>query len=241
MSRTISQYFNQFGSKNEQRLVEDLIIESIQINGMKVYYIPKHLVAFDALFGEDPQMEFLKYYPIEMYFDNPNGFEGDKDILSKFGLELRDKANFICSRRRFNQAVRYDGSNALPNTTYTETEVRPMEGDLIYMPLTNDCFQIQFADHESVFRQLGGLYIWRISVQKFDYSHEKIQTGLPEVDRVQDLFGGEVSFDPNAFDPAFDADELANDPIADNALLKHEGTTLLDFTEENPFGEPDRE
>jgi hypothetical protein len=239
MSRTVSQYFNNINAKNEQRLVEDLIVESIRICGMTVYYVPRTLVDFDSILGEDPMSSFTKVYPIEMYFDQPSGFQGDRDILSKFGLEMRDQTSFIVARRRFTQAVRYDGSNAIPQTQftantnyvneqqtqYTANEVRPLEGDLIYLPVTNDIFEITFADHESAFHQLGAVFVWRISVKKFAYSSETIQTGIPQIDRVSQIFENQ--------------DSVSQDTIADNPEIKTEVITDIDFDETNPFGEPD--
>ena len=155
MSRTTSQYFNQIGAKSEQRLVEDLIIESIRINGMEVFYVPRTLVKADPIFGEDPLSKFEKVFPIEMYFDNPGeGWQGDRYLISKFGFEMREQANFVVSRRRFNEAVRYDGYNVMPITKLTEREVHPKSGDLIFLPVTNDLFQISFPEHETRFHAL---------------------------------------------------------------------------------------
>jgi hypothetical protein len=224
----LNPYFNVRGIVSEQSLIDDLIVECIKINGMKVYYVPRTFIALDPIFGEDPLSKFTKVFPIEMYFDNPIGFSGDRDLITKFGLELRDKANFIVSRRRFNQVVRYDGSNtSIPTTAPSLREVRPMEGDLIYLPLTSDLFEIRFADHESVFYQSGARYIWRITVEKFAYSSETIQTGVPEIDKVQQLFQNNNS--------------VANDLLSDNANIKTGVTDVGVFTENNPFGEPEHE
>lgn len=225
MARTVSQYFNHIGATGEQRLAEDLIIESIRLRGMEIFYVPRTLVKADIVFGEDPLSKFEKVFPIEAYFDNPSeGFQGDRYLISKFGLEMRETANFIVSRRRFNEAVRYDGYNVMPITQLSVREVRPMEGSLIYLPLTNDLFQINFAEHESVFYQLGYRYIWRIDVQKYDYSHETISTGVPEIDRVQQFFEN--------------VDSVTNDPLAQNDDLKSEGSEIIDSTETNVFGDP---
>lgn len=243
MARNVNHYFNTLGGKTEQKLVEDLIIEAIRAKGMKVYYIPRTFVKFDPVFGEDPLSKFEKYFPIEMYFDNPagDGYGGDRFLISKFGLEMREQANFIVSRRRFNQAVLFDGVNAIPYTSQdearaawnaqhkishtTSSEVRPMPGDLIYVPVTNDLFQINFAEHESVFYQVGYRYIWRVDVQKFDYSSEKLNTGINEVDKIEDIFAN--------------VDSVQNDPIADNdVLLDRADTKNLSKKEKNIFGDP---
>lgn len=224
MARTVSQYFNQIGAKGEQRLVEDLIIESIRINGMEIFYVPRTQVKSDPVLGEDVLSKFEKVFPIEMYFDNPTQWQGDGYLISKFGLEMREMANFIVSRRRFNEAVRYDGYNVMPITQLTDKEVTPKNGDLIYLPVTNDLFIINHAEHESVFHQLGNRYIWRIDVQKYDYSHEKIATGKPEIDRVQQFFEN--------------ADSVTNDPLAQNNDLKQAAEDIIDTTERNVFGDP---
>lgn len=225
MARTVSQYFNQIGAKGEQRLVEDLVVESIRINGIEVFYVPRTLVKTDPVFGEDNLSKFEKVFPIEMYFDDPGqGWQSDRYIISKWGLEMREQANFVVSRRRFNEAVRYDGFNNLPITQLTDKEVRPKNGDLIYLPLTNDIFIINFADHESVFYQLGYRYIWRINVQKWDYSHEKMKTGKPQIDRVQQFFEN--------------VDSTANDPLAQNTDLLEEAEEIIDTAETDLFGDP---
>lgn len=239
MSRTVSQYFNNINSKNEQRIVEDLIIESIRIMGMKVYYAPRTLVNFDSILGEDNMSAFNQAAPIEMYFDQPEGFAGNQDFVNKFGMVMEDQTSFVCSRRRFNQVVRYDGYNVIPQTQftkntnyvneiqtqYTANEVRPQEGALIYLPVTNDIFEITRVNHESVFHQLGALYVWRIMCKKFAYSAETINTGVPQIDRVQLIYDNQ--------------DSTANDPIADNPEIKTEATQNIVFSELNPFGEPD--
>jgi hypothetical protein len=225
MARNVSNHFNTLGSKGEQRLMEDLIIESIRINGMKIYYVPRTFVKLDSLFGEDPLSKFEKVFPIEMYFDNPGeGFGGDRFMVSKFGFEMRETASFIVSRRRFNEAMRRDGFNAMPQTTATAQEVRPLEGDIIYLPLTNDHFEIKEVEHESVFYQVGYRNIFRLDVQKWDYSSETINTGVPEIDRVQEVFEN--------------LDSVANNPLADNNYVKDKVSQILDVTETNIFGDP---
>jgi neck protein len=239
MARNVNHYFNTLGSPGEQKMVEDLIVEAIRIDGMKVFYIPRTRNKFDPVFGEDPLSSFEKTIPIEMYFDNPQGFGGERYMISKFGLEMRESANFIVARRRFNEAVLSDGFGSMPYITQgaaltawnnmhvvqsSSNEVRPMEGDLIYIPLTNDLFEISFSEHESVFYQVGYRYIWRVDVQKFKYSHEKIQTGIDEIDRTQVVFEN--------------LDSLTNDPLADNDTLKTRAQTNLNKTEKNIFGDP---
>jgi hypothetical protein len=161
-------------NSNEQGLYNDLIIEAIRNYGMDVYYIPRTNDKLDLLFGEDVLSKFESSYLIEMYFESVDGFAGDRNFLSKFGLEIRKQANFIVSRDRFIQEVQTDPG----------VPVRPREGDLIWMPLTRDLFEITFADHEAIFWQLGKVYVWRLLVEKFKYSSERISTGINEIDNI---------------------------------------------------------
>lgn len=244
----LNPYFSTLGVQSEQRLIDDLVVESIKVAGMKVYYLPRTLMREDPIFGEDVLSKFEKNYPIEMYFDSASGFEGDKDILSKFGLEMRDRANFIVSRRRFNQIVRYNGAYMIPNPIPAEEEVRPMEGDLIYLPMTRDLFEIKWAAHEEVFYQLGQRYIWRLTVEKFVYSNEQLNTGLDEVDWIEGRFSnarnpldvlindGHLKPEDGALKPGTDL--TPNDPLQLNSTLTTEGNKIIDFSEDNPFGEP---
>jgi hypothetical protein len=163
-----------FTNSNEQNLYNDLIIESIRNYGMDVYYIPRTNDKLDLLFGEDVLSKFESSHLIEMYFESVDGFAGDRNFLSKFGLEIRKQANFIVSKDRFSEEVQ----------TEPDVPVRPREGDLIWMPLTRDLFEITFADHEAIFWQLGKVYVWRLLVEKFKYSSERINTGIDEIDTI---------------------------------------------------------
>lgn len=218
----LNHYFSQKGVASEQKLLDDLIIESIKINGQLVYYLPRTLTHLDPILGEDPLSKFTGNFPIEMYFDNPVGWEGEGNILSKFGMEFRKQAHFIVSRRRFNQMMRYEGNHCFPPSPTPGAEVRPMEGDLIYLPLTNGLFEILYADGETGFYEWGARYIWRIGVEKFRYSSEIIQTGIPEIDVIQTEHQN--------------SDDLGNDPLADNDNIDNEDVDIT--TEDNPFGVP---
>lgn len=169
-------YLNHLGftNTNEQLLYNNLIQEAIRNYGMDVIYIPKSTQKLDLLFGEDVLRKFEKHYHIEMYFESVDGFSGDRNFLSKFGLEIRKQANFVVSVDRFSQEVQEDPS----------ISVRPNEGDLIYMPLTKDLFEVVFADHEAIFWQLGKVFVWRLLVEKFAYSSESISTGITDIDII---------------------------------------------------------
>jgi len=160
----------------EQNVVEDLTIETIKAMGKDMVYIPRTLVNQDKLFGEDLISKFDDGYQLEMYIASIDGFEGEGDILSKFGLEIRDRVELIVSRKRFEQTV----------GDY-ESITRPKEGDLIFFPLSKTLFEINFVEHENPFYQLGKLYTYRLSCEVFTYSQEEIDTGYTDIDTVEDV------------------------------------------------------
>ncbi len=178
-------YFNNFPSKlgggnvitPEQLLVENLVIEALKIYGLDVYYLPRTTRdQVDYLFGEDVLKEYRTAHPIEMYLENVNGFDGDQDFISKFGLEIRDEATLLVSRLRFRYAV-----NGL---------TRPLEGDLIYIPMTTSFFEITSVESENdqaMFYTLGrgrggNVYVYALKMKQFYFSSEIIETGVTEID-----------------------------------------------------------
>ena len=183
-------YFN-FGTTLEQNLIEDLIIESIGIYGTKMYYIPRTLIAKDEILGEDRLSEFTSTYPIEMYFENIDSFGGQGFMLQKFGLMVEQSATLVVARKRWNQLIGKHGATIIPN--------RPCEGDLIYFPLSKGLFEIKFVQHQDPFYQLGKLYVYKLQVELFQYSSEKIETGIPELDVFQSL----KTFSTNPADSIF--------------------------------------
>ena len=175
----INRYFNNFPGKNrfnnEHRLMEDVIVESIEIMGQQVYYIPRE--SFDngdMILGEYSKSKFDRAYSMEAYVANVEGFEGDGDFFSKFGLEIRDTSNFVVSRRGF---VR-----GLP----TSLRERPQEGDLVYVPLMHRLFEIKFIEKKLMFYSLGNRepYIYEMRCELFRFSEDEIATGITEIDQV---------------------------------------------------------
>jgi len=158
----------------EQNVLEDLTIETIKAMGKDMVYIPRILVNEDKLFGEDLISKFDDGYQLEMYIQSVDGFEGEGDILSKFGLEIRDRVELLVSKKRFEQAV----------GDY-ESVTRPKEGDLIFFPLSKTLFEINFVEHENPFYQLGKLYTYKLSCEVFTYSQEEIDTGYTDIDTVE--------------------------------------------------------
>ena len=165
------------GTKSEQHLYEDLMIEQLKIYGQDVFYIPRTLVKEDELFGEDTLSKFGDAYQIEMYFENVDGYEGEKEIMSKFGLQMNEDATFVVARRRFEQLVSHD-SNLIVKT-------RPNEGDLVYFPKVKKIFEITFVDHDDPFYQVHNVPAFKLKCKTFEYSSEDLDTGITEIDAIE--------------------------------------------------------
>lgn len=173
-----SVYFNNYsvGVINEQRLLEDLIVESIQIMGHDCFYIPRDSYnGDDEIYGETVNAKFTRAYAIEVYLANVEGYEGDGDFFSKFGLEIRDTSNFIVSTRSFEKYV--------PSNIAT----RPREGDLLYVPVMRKLFEIKFVEEELNFFSIGkrNPYMYELRCELFRFSDENFDTGVQEIDDVE--------------------------------------------------------
>lgn len=166
----INPYINLTSYNPEQNLVEDITVELIQGVGQDCLYVPRNALNIDKLFGEDPSSFFNKTYTIEMYIQSYKGFEGT-DIITQFGIEIKDKISLLMARRRFKEQV----------TNVDPTIIRPREGDLIYFPLSKSLFEINFVEHENPLYPLGKLYSYQITAELFTYSYEKIATPSPAV------------------------------------------------------------
>ena len=166
------------GTTAEKRLYEDLVIEQLKVFGQDVFYMPRTLIAEDTVLGEDTLSKFDDAYMIEMYFENTDGFAGDKEIMNQFGLENREEATFVVSQRRFEDMIAPDDNIG----------TRPKEGDLIYFPLVSKVFEISFVDHDEPFYQIGNLPVYKLSVKTFDYSSEEMDTGIKEIDAIETAY-----------------------------------------------------
>lgn len=310
------QPFPQDQITQEQLLVEDLVIEAIGIYGMDVYYLPRtsrNADGEDQLFGEDTLKQFVSAHPLEIYLENVTGMDGEGDFVSKFGLEIRDELSVLVSRRKFKYSVGATNYNRprIGDIVATENNAptRPREGDLIYVPLVQNFFEISFVEHENdqamyytLGRGRGGnVYVYALKLKQFVFSDEIIETGKQEIDdQAFDLYrktrlsvplSGDGRFIPgeiiyqgasldtataqaivHTWDPArhvdvirvqgtfqsgtilkgetsgaeWSMDEPANNLIttdnifedmADNQILETEGSSIIDFSENNPFGE----
>ena len=204
-------YVDQYQNRSEQNLIESLTIEAIKFYGVDVIYMPRETLERDKILGEDIKTLFDDNYMIEMYLETIDGFEGDGDMLEKFGLHIKDKATFIVSKSRFEEVV--------------YNQVRPFEGDLIFFPLSNRIFEINYVEHENPFYQLGKNYVYKLTVELFEYSFEDFDTDVPIIDSVVE-----------------EEDDDLQVAKADNIEIAEEGQEVLvnesekTFSDESPFG-----
>ena len=235
-------YFNT-GTQSEKNLYGDLMIEQLRIYGQDVFYIPRTLVKEDELLGEDVLSKFGDAYLIEMYFENVEGYEGEKEIMSKFGLQMNEDVTFVVSRRRFEQLVSTD-SNLIIKT-------RPNEGDLIYFDKVKKMFEISFVDHDDPFYQVHNIPAFKLKCKTFQYSGEDLDTGIAEIDAIEsanslDMLQHQLTLEDGTGQIQLETgdyiiqESFVVDTIDENAMndfFDKQDDTILDFTESNPFGD----
>ena len=165
----------------EQHLYEDLVVESLRMYGHETFYLPREIVEEDTILGEDVQSSFGDAYSVEMYLENTEAFEGEGDLFSKFGVQVKDQATFVIALRTWERFISLDSNLA--------TSLRPNEGDLIYFPLSGSMFEIKFVEHENPFYQVGKLFVFKMQCELFEYSGEDFDTGT-----VVDLVENEQAY-----------------------------------------------
>ncbi len=201
--------------RSEQMLYEDLLIESLKMYGQDVTYIPRTLVNRDEIMGEAIASTFDAAYNIEMYIENPEGFDGEGDLFAKFGVEIRDQATLVVSRYRWEQLIGVQ-NNMINNS-------RPSEGDLIYLPLSNSLFEIAHVEHEQPFYQLSQWPTYKLRIEKFEYSNETMDTGISAVDVIDDThsYGLKLVVDnSNGID--FKVGETVTQTLSDGTIITSE-------------------
>jgi hypothetical protein len=204
-----------------------------------MYYMPRNIGNLDKLYTADDQSSYTKAFLVELYIKSIDGFTGDGNFMSKFGLEIRDQVTFSIAQRVFNDEI---GS-------YT-AQVRPNEGDLIYFPLNNKCFQIKFVNKFEMFYQLGALQTWELVCELFEYSNEQLNTGIPEIDSIQTRLSTNILdraiTDEDGFylmteDGNYIVEENYNLDIiigtGTNDITQAESSGFIDFTVTDPFSE----
>ena len=181
-------YFNHHGTDTpEQRLIENLTIESIKTFGIDVYYLPRTLNDEDKLMGEDNTASYNSAHTIEMYIKTVEGFEGQGDFISKFGLQINDQITFTVAKRRFRElGMTSDGRANLPH-----------EGDLIFFPTTSALFQILFVEDEAIFYQTGQLQSYDMLCEMFTYSDQNFNTGIETIDEIERQHSYSIDFTMN--------------------------------------------
>lgn len=205
---TINKYFNHHENEAEQDLIEDMTIEIIQMAGMDLHYIQRETVDEDYLYSEDPSNIYTDQNVIEMYLDSVDGFGADLDMITGFGLEITETADFIVSKKRFAQ----------------EFDIgQPREGDLIYIPMTSSLMEIKKIKVDDPFYQKGKTYVWKLTVELFEYSQETFDTGINVVDDLMNSFSTE--------------EDLENDSSANNNEVDTESNQYRTFDENDPFGQ----
>ncbi len=172
--------FRAIGSAQEQKTIENLIVETIEIYGQDIYYVPRTIVNKDTVFGEDSDTKFESAKAIRAYVN-----KGQGELLSKFGVRIEDKTTFIFSRDKFKEHV--------DDSTVLNVEGRPNEGDLIWFPTTKHLFQIMFVEAEKPFYQLGKGYVWECQCELFEYSDEEIDTGITDLDNIETAFANAIT------------------------------------------------
>jgi hypothetical protein len=173
------------GSQGEQRLVQDLINEHLRIYGVEVTYIPRKFVARETIMEEVTSSKFDDNFLIEAYVNTYEGYSGSGDILTKFGMSLRDEVTLTLSKERFEDFIA-PFLDAMPESE-VEVSTRPREGDLIYFPLGQRLFEVKFVEHEKPFYQLGKNYVYELKCELFEYEDEVIDTDIDEIDtQIQD-------------------------------------------------------
>lgn len=225
-----SKYFKH-GINKEQDLLEDLVVESIKHRGMDLMYIPRTIVDVNELFSEDRFSTFDEVFEIEMYPINQTGYEGQGDLLSKFGIQIDHTGTFIVARRRWSQESKDIESLQLSH--------RPSEGDMLYYPLSKSLFKINHVEPSSPFFQLSSRYVWTLKVSLVDYTYHEINTGNSEIDTLFTSINSEMI-------PEFDSEgELIEVEVGEkqrrhkghNEIMTDKATTLIDWDSSDPFGE----
>lgn len=236
---TTNPNFNLYFNAAEQTLLDNLTVEVIQMYGQDIEYLPRNDGNIDPLFFEDPTSDFSTAITQEAYILDIEGFSGDAEFLSKFSIEMHDQMKFAIPRTTFATQVGTPASIS-----------RPREGDLIWFPIPGALFKITFVEHEIPFYQLGALQFWTLTLELFEYSSERFNTGIPAIDTIEDALTLDVtqfqflqedgsvllqeSGDPLVLE---EFDLKIQDPLSQNEYLETQADLIIDFSETDPFSE----
>ena len=196
---------------SEQHLYEDLVVESLRFYGHDVLYLPREIIEEDTIFTEDVQSRFGDAYSVEMYLENTEGFEGEGDLVSKFGVQIQEEATFVLSLRTWERFVSLDSNLA--------TGLRPNEGDIVYFPLTGSMFEIRFVEDQDPFFQLGKMFVFKLRCSLFEYGGEDFDTGTDA-----DLIEQDVAY---TITMTMDDGESGNFTVGENLTLPVDGVATV--------------
>lgn len=241
-----SVFFNNFNHYGQQNLIEDLSIEAISIYGHEIFYCPRTIEAKDDIYGEDSVSSYNQAIQTDVYIKSFDSYEGDGTFLSKFNLEVRDQITFAVAIRTFSREVASVASID-----------RPQEGDLIYSPIMNRIFVVKYVVKEAVFYQMGALQFHELVCEVWEYSSERLNTGIEYIDSLEDKYSVDLynaatildnngnSILTNLNEPIvlsqFDFDEQNLDVMADNDefIFEKDRDNILDWSQIDPFSEDD--
>lgn len=211
-----SPYFNFYSQQSEQGLMDDFVVESVRQYAHDMMYLPRDINVRDNLMTEPIVQTYNKAIDIEMYIKNWSSYEGEGQLLSTFGLDIKDSMSLIMTKRSFTEFV----------NPYTD-KLRPWEGDCIYVPMLKAIYQVKFvSDTNPAFFILGKNYAWEISCELLEFNNEHFETGIPEIDSMNPDF---EHYD----DPDYDLESY--DKTAQNQFIQDESDQIVDWSEKNPF------
>jgi hypothetical protein len=234
-------YFNNFNSKGEQGLIQDLIVESIKMYGIDLYYLPREIINLSQEFREQETSQYNQAVSTVMYIKSIDGFDGEGEFLSSFGVEVREEITFSVANFTFNNDV---GQLARRD--------RPLESDLIWFPLNKAVFQIKYVNVRPVFYQMGSLQFYDITCELFEYSNEIFNTGVAAIDTVYNSFtttntsyqllaqDGSKMMTEDGFELFEEEYDIQNQPNEMNSTFAQITSNFIDFTREDPFSETPR-
>ena len=223
MARNV--YFSQ-AVKSEQNLYEDLIIESLKIYGQDAYYLPRTIITRDDVLGEAQGSKFDDAYIIETYIEDVEGFAGSGDLYSKFGLEIRDEATFIISKRQWNKLIGV-WNNSIDYPV-------PNEGDIIFLPMTNKFFEIMFVEHEQPFYQLSNLPVYKLQCSLYEYNEEDFETGIDSIDITQQKLSYQQTIDySTTSNNHYSVGEIVSQVVASGITVTGEVQTVTKTSDTN--------
>jgi hypothetical protein len=236
-----SRYFNNYNSSSEQNLIESLVHEALQMYSADLMYIKRQQLNQDTVITDDKLSKFSAAFPVGCYIKTVDGFTGDGQFLSKFGVEIRDQVVLTLSRREFQfEVINVD-------TSFT----RPREGDLIYFPMTGKLFEITFVDYKPVMYQFGSLQSYDLTCEVFAFNNEEFDTGYDYIDQIFAKYvnpGNSVSKEQLLAEDGSElvaedgtpltwgnGDPQTNDPGSENTDIGWEGEGYIDYTDQNPL------